>query len=49
VRPSVEKGENPYHYLIVRVDGEKFDVEVFSVDWGAGYAPYRSNKANLQD
>jgi len=49
VRPSVEKGENPYHYLIVRVDGEKFDVEVFSVDWGAGYAPYRSNKTSLQD
>src|SRR5580658_53929 len=49
VRPGVDRGENPYHYLIVRVDGEKLDMEVQSVDWGAGFAPYRSNKVVLQD
>jgi|HubBroStandDraft_1064217.scaffolds.fasta_scaffold09878_1 hypothetical protein len=49
VRPSVDRGQNPYHYLLVRVDGEKLDMEVLSVDWGAGFAPYRSNKVGLQD
>lgn len=49
VKPGVERGQNPYHYLIVRVDGEKLDIEVIGVDWGAGFAPYRSNKAGLQD
>jgi hypothetical protein len=49
VRPSVERGQNPYHYLLVRVDGEKLDMEVLSVDWGIGFAPYRSNKVGLQD
>ena len=49
VRPSVDRGQNPYHYLLVRVDGEKLDMEVLSVDWGAGFSPYRSNKVGLQD
>jgi hypothetical protein len=49
VRPSVDRGQNPYHYLLVRVDGEKLEMEVQSVDWGAGFAPYRSNKVGLQD
>lgn len=49
VKPSVERGLNPYHYLVVHVDGDKLDMEVLSVDWGAGFAPYRSNKVGLQD
>ena len=49
VKPSVDKGLNPYHYLIVRVDGDRLDMEVVSVDWGTGFAPYRSNKVELQD
>jgi 3',5'-cyclic AMP phosphodiesterase CpdA len=49
VKPSVEAGENPYHYVIVRVDGDKLDMEVISVDWGTGFAPYRSNKVKLED
>jgi hypothetical protein len=49
VRPSVDRGQNPYHYLLVRVDGEKLDMEVLSVDWGTGFAPYRTNKVGLQD
>jgi hypothetical protein len=49
VKPSVERGLNPYHYLIVHVDGEKLDMEVFGVDWGSGFQPYRTNKTPLQD
>jgi Calcineurin-like phosphoesterase len=49
VKPGVERGSNPYHYLLVRVDGEKIDMQVLSVDWGAGFAPYRSNAVGLQD
>jgi Calcineurin-like phosphoesterase len=49
VKPSVDKGLNPYHYLIVRVDGDHVDMEVVSVDWGTGFAPYRSSKVELQD
>jgi hypothetical protein len=49
VKPSVDPGLNPHHYVIVRVDGEKLDMEVIGVDWGTGFAPYRSNKLELQD
>jgi hypothetical protein len=49
VKPGVERGSNPYHYLLVRVDGEKIDMQVLSVDWGADFAPYHSNKIGLQD
>jgi hypothetical protein len=49
VKPSAERGLNPYHYVIVKVDGEKLDLEVFSVDWGTGFSPYRSNNVELQD
>ena len=49
VKPGVERGLNPYHFLIVRVDGEKLDMEVIGVNWGNGSQPYRSNKVALQD
>jgi hypothetical protein len=49
VKPGVDRGSNPYHYLIVRVDGGNFGIEVIGVDWGAGFQPYRSNKVILQD
>jgi 3',5'-cyclic AMP phosphodiesterase CpdA len=49
VKPGVERGSNPYHFVIVRVDGEKLDMEVIAVDWGGGFQPYRSNKVELQD
>ena len=49
VKPGVDRGSNPYHYLVVRVDGESLDMQVISVDWGTGFAPYRSNKVELQD
>jgi hypothetical protein len=47
VKPGVERGANPYDYLIARVDGEKVDMQVIAVDWGAGYEPYRSKRFPL--
>jgi hypothetical protein len=49
VKPSVERGLNPYHFLIVRVDGDQLDMEVNAVDWGSGFQPYRTNKVELRD
>jgi hypothetical protein len=49
VKPSADAGLNPYHYLLVRVDGEKLDIQVISVDWGKGFEPYRSDKVTLKD
>jgi hypothetical protein len=49
VKPSVDPGLNPHHYLIVRVDGEHISLEVVGVDWGRGFAPYRSSKADLAE
>lgn len=48
-RPSSDAGANPFHYVIVHVDGEKISVEVVAVDWGRGFAPYRSSTASLTD
>jgi hypothetical protein len=49
VKPSADRGLNPFHYVVVHVDGVKLDMEVNSVDWGTGFSPYRSNKVQLQD
>jgi hypothetical protein len=49
VKPNVDAGLNPYHYLLVRVDGQNLDMQVISVDWGRGFEPYRSNKVALKD
>jgi hypothetical protein len=49
VKPSVDAGLNPYHYLLVRVDGENLDMQIISVDWGRGFEPYRSNKVAFKD
>jgi hypothetical protein len=49
VKPGNEESPTPYHYVIVRVDGAQLDMQVIGVDWGRDFAPYRSNKADLQD
>lgn len=49
VKPGLERGLNPYHYLLVRVDGDKLDMQVIAVDWGEGFQPYRSNRVELKD
>jgi 3',5'-cyclic AMP phosphodiesterase CpdA len=48
-QPGAEPGSNPYHFLIVTVDGDKLNMEVFGVDWGVGYKPYRSSRLGLHD
>jgi hypothetical protein len=49
VRPGIEPGDNPYHYVLVRVDGTHLRLEVIGVDWGSGFKPYRSRTADLRD
>lgn len=49
VRPGDKAGDNPYHYTVVHVDGARVWLEVIGVDWGAGYAPYQSNRSVLGD
>jgi Calcineurin-like phosphoesterase len=49
VRPGSDRGSSPYHYVLVRVDGDRLEMKVFGVDWGVGFQPYRSNKAELWD
>ena len=49
VRPGPARGDNPYHYVVVQVDGERLRMDVFGVDWGAGFRPYRSNRVALED
>ncbi|MDQ2667508.1 MAG: metallophosphoesterase [Gemmatimonadota bacterium] len=49
VRPSSELGGNPFHYVVVHVDGARISMEVIGVDWGKGFAPYRSSTASLVD
>lgn len=49
VRPGMSPGDNPYHYLLVQLDGDRIRVEVVGVDWGRGFQPYRSNATELQD
>jgi 3',5'-cyclic AMP phosphodiesterase CpdA len=49
VKPGNEDSPSPYHFVLVRVDGEKLDMQVIAVDWGRNFAPYRSNQVGLQD
>jgi 3',5'-cyclic AMP phosphodiesterase CpdA len=49
VKPGLSPGENPYHYLVVHVDGENIAIEVIGVDWGRGFQPYHTNAVSLQN
>lgn len=49
VRPGSKAGDNPHHYTVVHVDGDRVWLEVIGVDWGAGFAPYQSNRSILGD
>jgi len=48
-RPGMEPGENPFHYVVVHVDGSDVWMEVVGVDWGRGFQPYRSARTTLGD
>ena len=47
VKPEVEPGANPHHFVVVHVDGTKITVEVVGVFWGAGFQPYRSSTVQI--
>lgn len=47
-KPSPDAGGNPYHFLIVKVDGTQISMEVVGVDWGTGFQPYRNSTVPLQ-
>ncbi|MEN9507615.1 MAG: hypothetical protein RLZZ621_178 [Gemmatimonadota bacterium] len=47
VKPGLTAGENPYHYLVVNVDGEQIDIEYIGVDWGRDFQPYRTNRTSV--
>jgi calcineurin-like phosphoesterase family protein len=49
VKPNVDPGANPFHFVVVHVDGTRINVEVVAADWGRGFAPYRSTGATLAD
>lgn len=49
VKPGMNPGDNPYHFLLLEVDGDRIRLEVIGVDWGRRFQPYRSNKAELLD
>ena len=49
VRPGPERGDNPYHYVVVHVDGPEVWMEVVGVDWGRNFQPYRSTRTSLTD
>ncbi len=48
-KPFMEPGANAFHYVVVHVNGEQITLEVIGVDWGRGFAPYRSNSAVMSD
>jgi len=48
-KPSIDAGGNPYHYVVVHVDGDKISLEVIGVDWGRGFAPYHTNAPSMID
>lgn len=48
-RPSSDPGGNPFHFVVVHVDGDNISLEVIAADWGRGFMPYRSNTASLVD
>jgi 3',5'-cyclic AMP phosphodiesterase CpdA len=49
VRPGPQPGDNPYHYVLVQVDGRRLKLEVIGVDWGSGFKPYKSRSVELRD
>lgn len=49
VTPGPKPGDNPYHFLLVTVNGESIDMEVIGVDWGRDFRPYENKHTGLQD
>ncbi|MGH9899789.1 MAG: metallophosphoesterase family protein [Pyrinomonadaceae bacterium] len=44
VKPGSAPGDNPYHYLLITVDGANLNIKVIGIDWGRDFQPYRSSE-----
>ncbi|HEX7938048.1 MAG TPA: metallophosphoesterase [Gemmatimonadaceae bacterium] len=49
VKPGADVADNPYHYLVVHVNGRDIRFEVIAADSTLKYQPYHSNRAVLSD
>lgn len=47
VRPEVEEAANPYHYLVVTVEGDDVTVEVVAIGRAVEFEPYRSRRIGI--
>jgi len=47
VRPAMDPGGNPFHFVIVNVDGSKISLQVVAPYWGADFNPYRANSVTI--
>ncbi len=43
VKPGLNAGDTPYHFVIVRVDGPRLSMEVVGVESGKTFQPYHSS------
>jgi hypothetical protein len=43
VKPGLNAGDTPYHFVIVRVDGNRLSMEVVGVESGKTFRPYNSS------
>jgi len=49
VKPGPDPGDNPYHFVIVQVDGTSLNLDVVGVDWGSNFKPYRTSSVSLSE
>ena len=49
VRPGPRPADNPYHFLIIHVDGEQLTLEVVGAAGGESFRPYGSGRVSLND
>jgi hypothetical protein len=49
VRPGQKPEENPYHFVILHVDGEQLSLEVIGVAGGSTFQPYPTPRISLND
>ncbi len=49
VKPGPYGAMSPHHFIVIRVDGERVDLEFHSVDNGSSFHPYPDNRTTLED
>jgi hypothetical protein len=48
-RPGNDVADNPYHYVVVQVDGSDISLEVVGVGAARKFEPYRSSGVTIRD